>query len=312
LSGPGALVILIGTIIFYLMFKVDQEKNNGYNYKVRGVFNHIFGSNKTLDYYSNLQEKYGSPKLHSDQWGFFHITFDHLKNYLFFEGNWESLYSKYFRLVSKSSRELLPSLRDNEIFRTLIVDLDTILHSTWSRERGYERCPRKYWKTFLERMFQSGWEVIIFSNDEQMEWEENSKYIQMIDDKGYVSRILWGKDTYYFNGHKCKDVRSLGRQANRIVFLDSNPKNVQLNPQNAIILNPWLGEDSKNNDLEDISFFLEYLQKADIKDVRITIENYRGLHVPSSFREAYLDMLKAEKGSSLEKTFNFQNKNTTY
>jgi len=311
-SHSGALVMVFGATIFYLMFKIDQEKNNGYDHKVKNVFNHVFGLDKTLSYYSNLQEKYGSPRLHSEKMGFFLVTSEHLKNYFSFRGNWESLYSKYFRLVNKSPRDLLPPLRENETLRTLVIDLDTIIHSAWSREMGYERCLRKYWKTFLQRMVQSGWEIIIFSNDEQVEWEDNPKHIEMIDDRGYVSGILWGGNTCYFNGHKCKDVRSLRRQVNRLVFLDSNPKNVQLNPQNAVLINPWSDENSENNDLEDVTLFLEYLQKADIKDVRTSIEDYRGLHISSTFKEAYLDMLKVKRENNLEEKFNFQSKNLRY
>ena len=83
--------------------------------------------------------------------------------------------------------------------------------------------------------------------------------------------MLWGKDTYYFNGHRCKDLMRLNRKPSNVVLLDSQAKNIQVNdfkliifpflqieltPQNAVILTPWRGENPDDKELEDIALFL--------------------------------------------------------
>jgi len=292
-SGTGLLVMGIAALMFYGIFKIDQEKNKGFDSSVTGLFQSIFGASDTMEDFLNKYEKYGKPEQLPDDWGWFSIIFDHLKNIVTLTGNWEGLYSKLFRCVAMPEKSLLPPVRDMGNQRTLIVDLDTVIHSTWSRKDLYERHSRPHWKKFLRRMASCGWEVIMFSSDEQMDWEENPAHVAVIDDKGYINGLLWGKDMYYFNGHKCKDISRMNRRPNRVVLLDSKPKNVQLFPENAVLLTPWRGENPDDTELEDIGLFLEYLQKADVADVRSVIEDYRGLHIPSAFREAYIEQLNS-------------------
>jgi len=291
-SPTGFGILAVAALIFAGIYKIDQEKSKGHHGSYASAFTTFFGrSNNQEDYWKKI-EKYGPPERLPDDWGFFSILVNHIKNYVTLKGNWEGLYSKTFRLVAMPEKALLPPVRDMGMAqRTLIVDLDTVVHSSWSREKNYERTPRPYWSEFKRRMIMCGWEIIIFSNDEQMDWEENPAHLQVIDDKGFVSGMLWGKDTYYFNGHRCKDLMRLNRKPSNVVLLDSQSKNIQLTPQNAVILTPWRGENPDDKELEDIALFLEYLQKADVQDVREVIADYRGLHIPSAFRDAYLAML---------------------
>jgi len=292
-SLPGLFVMGVAGLLFAAIWKIDQEKSKGFHGSYTQAFTSFFGGSSTQEDFLKKIEKYGPPERIPDDWGFFRVFFEHMKNYVTLKGNWEGLYSKSFRLVSMPEKNLLPPVREmgSMIQRTLIVDLDTVIHSSWSREKHYMRTPRPYWSEFKRRMIMCGWEIVVFSTDERMDWEENPEHLQVIDDKGFVSGMLWGTDTYYFNGHRCKDLSRLNRKSKNVVFLDSKPKNIQLNPENAVLLTPWRDENPDDKELEDIALFLEYLQKADVADVREVIADYRGLHIPTAFREAYLDML---------------------
>eukprot|EP00494_Astrolonche_serrata_P026540 UN26802 len=149
-------------MLFYAIWKIDQEKNKGFDSSFTQVFHSLFGSSNTLETYLTLHEKHGPPVMIPDDWGFFRIVFDHFKNYATMSGNWESLYSKVFRIAAKPGKSLLPPTRDSDSMRTLVVDLDTVIHSTWSRKTEYERLQRPGWKKFLRRMAICGWEVVIF------------------------------------------------------------------------------------------------------------------------------------------------------
>ena len=93
------------------------------------------------------------------------------------------------------------------------------------------------------------------------DWQESPDFAKL-DGKGYVQHYLWNKDTYYFNGHRCKDLDRLNRDLSRVIVVDSDPEAVQLHPENAVMLPRWKGEDEGDTALLDIMVFLQCLPSA--------------------------------------------------
>merc|ERR1712173_304119 len=140
------------------------------------------------------------------------------------------------------------------------------------------------------KMLNSGYEIVLWSNEEQFDWEEN---MDVLDPNGIGAQMLWNKDVYYYNGHKCKNLRWLNRKMKNVILLDSNPRSAQLQPENAVILTPWRGDNKNDSELSDVSDFLSYIAMADVQDVRPVLESYEGKHIPSAFKEQYIRTLQS-------------------
>lgn len=72
-----------------------------------------------------------------------------------------------------------------------------------------------------------------------------------------------------------------------MIILDTDPKHVRNQPENAILLDPWKG-DPKDTDLVSLIPFLEYIHTMQYSDVRKVIKSFEGKHIPTEFarREA--------------------------
>ena len=212
------------------------------------------------------------------------------KNYY----NSEYIWSKLFRLFYIPSAKLLPPTKQNVY--TLVIDLDTVCHSTWSRKEGFERTMRPHYNEFIKRMFSSGWEIVIFGQCEDYDWMESPDFAKL-DGKGFIQNYLWNKDCYYFNGHRCKDLNRLGRDLKHVIAIDSDPRSIQINPENGLMLNKWTPEKEKekpDNSLLQLIEFLEYLAKAEVADVRQVLAAYRGKDIAQEFRKRYFAAVQAQ------------------
>eukprot|EP01084_Bolivina_argentea_P207553 354094_1 len=205
-SLGGMMVIVIGAAIFYWLYSVDNTKHSGIS-----SFLSRFSRTKTIEELIERQEKKPLHKI-ADDWTAFQVVLDHIANCVLcvFDSskyNSEWIWSKLFRLFYIPNSKLLPPTKQSVY--TLVIDLDTVCHSTWSRTDGFERTMRPYYKEFINRMFLSGWEVVVFGQCEDYDWVESPDFVKL-DGKGMIQNYLWSKDCYYFNGHRCKD---LGRLA---------------------------------------------------------------------------------------------------
>ena len=130
-SLGGMMVIAIGAAIFYWLYHVDNLKHSGIS-----SFLSAFSRSKTLEDFIEAQE---SRPIHRipDHWGAFQVVVDHIKNAGLClvdkdKYNSEWLWSKLFRLFYIPSAKLLPPSKQTQY--TLVIDLDTVCHSTWSRK----------------------------------------------------------------------------------------------------------------------------------------------------------------------------------
>ena len=300
-SIGGIFVLLVGAAIFYWLFNIDQQKHSEVS-----SFLSRFTRTKSID---DIIKQQQSKPIHKipDNWRWYQVIADHIKNMLLSiwsseKYNSEYIWSKLFRLFYIPSSKLLPPVKAN--IYTLVIDIDTICHSTWSRNEGFERAMRPNYSEFLSRMALCGWEVVLFGQCEQYDWEETPDIVKL-DGKGFVSHYLWNNSAYYFNGHRCKDLSRLNRDLRRVIVIDSDPRSVQLQPENAIILNKW--KNNQPNSSSDTSLlklieFLEYLAKAEVTDVRQVLAAYRGKDIAEEFRKRYFAAVHAQLASQQTET----------
>ena len=250
----------------------------------------------------DLITRQGKKPLHKipDDWNAFKVIMDHFKNLIMgiFDRSYynsEYIWSKLFRLFYIPSAKLLPPIKQN--IYTLVIDLDTVCHSTWSRKEGFERTMRPYYKEFIARMAMSGWEVVLFGQCEDYDWMESPDFIKLDGGKGYVQQYLWNKDCYYFNGHRTKDLSRLGRDLRHVIAIDNDPRAIQLQPENGIMLSRWTPDKEKtnpDNSLLQLIEFLVYLAKAEVADVRQVLSAYRGKDIAQEFRKRYFAAVQAQ------------------
>jgi len=287
-SLQGVFVICLAAGIFYGLYSIDQKKHEGISW-FKGSWSQYFSSRKTLEDFVKFREKHKFVPIRRNITGT-EIFIDHIKNIVTLTGNEDGLYSKFWNYVTMPERFLLAPMKQNINMRTLVIDVDTVIHSTWHRENGFKRTQRPGYKAFIREMAMSGYEVVLWSSEEQMDWEEHQA---SLDDQGMVSSLLWGKDLYYYNNHACKNLLGLNRKMNNVILLDSQARSCQLQPENAILLSPWRGENKHDTELKDIAEFLKFIAKADFQDVRTVLEEYRGQHIPTAFKEKFIQFLQS-------------------
>jgi len=72
-----------------------------------------------------------------------------------------------------------------------------------------------------------------------------------------------------------------------VIIIDTNPRHVREQPENAIILPKWTG-DPKDKELVSLVPFLEFIPAMQYEDVRKVVKSFEGTHIPTEFarREA--------------------------
>jgi len=287
-SPQSVFVIVLAAGVFYALYSIDQKKHEGISW-FKGSWSQYFSSRNTLEDFVKYRQQHKFTPLPRNITGT-QIFINHFKNLVTLEGNEEGLYSKFWNYVSMPEKFLLAPMKQNITMRTLVIDVDTVIHSTWHREKGFQRTQRPGYKAFIREMVMSGYEVILWSGEEQMDWEEHQA---VLDDTGLVQGMLWGKDLYYYNNHACKNLLGLNRRMNNVILLDSQARSCQLQPENAILLSPWRGENKNDTELKDIAEFLKFIAKADFQDVRQVLEEYRSQHIPTAFKEKFIQFLQS-------------------
>lgn len=84
-----------------------------------------------------------------------------------------------------------------------------------------------------------------------------------------------------------QDLSYLNRDLSKVIMIDTEPKHVRAQPENAIILPKWTG-DPKDKELVSLVPFLEFIHTMQYSDVRKVIKSFEGTHIPTEFarREA--------------------------
>lgn len=122
-------------------------------------------------------------------------------------------------------------LGNSRFVKTLVLDLDDVLvHSSWTRQRGWRSFKRPGVEDFLKHMAQY-YELVLYT-------DQNSTYadpiLDRIDPQRNISYRLYKNSTHYIDGKHVRDLSKLNRDLGRVLLLSCNPDAYSLQPENTI------------------------------------------------------------------------------
>jgi import inner membrane translocase subunit TIM50 len=154
---------------------------------------------------------------------------------------------------------------------TLILELNNVLiHTNYDRKHGWTYQKRPGVEYFLGHLFDF-YEIVIFTSDIPMTAQP---LIAAMDPNQYTMYHLYRSDTNYTNAHHIKDLTHLNRPLSKVVIVDTDPKSVQFQPENSIILDKWKG-DVSDKTLWDLVPLLQTIALHGPSDVRPVLDSYK-------------------------------------
>jgi mitochondrial import inner membrane translocase subunit TIM50 len=102
--------------------------------------------------------------------------------------------------------------------------------------------------------------------------------VTSLDKDGCIMHRLYRDATYYINGVHVKDLNRLNRNVKRMIVLDDDPLEVQLNPENLIRVKPYNDPTNRtDNTLERITPFLIEIAREGYNDIPTLLRQYQGM-----------------------------------
>jgi import inner membrane translocase subunit TIM50 len=178
---------------------------------------------------------------------------------------------------------------------TLCISLeDMLVHSEWTREHGWRVAKRPGMDYFLRYLSQY-YELVLFTT---VPFAIADPLVRKLDPFRFIMWPLYREATKFKDGEIVKDLSYLNRDLSKVIIIDTNPRHVRDQPENAIVLPKWTG-DPKDTELVSLIPFLEYIHTMQYGDVRKILKSFEGKHIPTEFarREA---IARAEFNKQLE------------
>ena len=199
----------------------------------------------------------------------------------------------------RSQEQLLPDVLPPpwQAPYTLLIELnDLLIHQSYSRKNGWRRKKRQGVDVLLENLCRH-YEIVIFTNETAMNCFE---VIEAIDKKQCSLYKLFRDSTRYKKGVYLKDLSNLNRDLSKVILVDTDRAAVACQPENAIIVPKWMGEDEL--DLVDLADMLLVIAQDRPKDVRDVIKCYTDLEDPvQAYRMRRTEILEQETRLKFEK-----------
>ena len=196
------------------------------------------------------------------------------------------------RINNINSQKLLPPQKKTNK-KTLVLDLDeTLVHSSFIPFEENDIILEVEFDNVLYNIYvlvrpnalqflinmSKYYEIVIFT-------ASLSKYanplLDIIDPKKVCSYRLFRDHCTLINGIFIKELKRLNRNIKDIIIVDNSPSSYAFNPQNGIPIKSWF-DDRKDNELEKLEPFLQFLSKVD--DVK--------LYIPFVIKENEIDFIE--------------------
>lgn len=201
--------------------------------------------------------------------------------------------------------KLLPEMPEGmKLPYTLVISLeDLMIHSTWDREHGYRTAKRPGIDYFI-RYLQQYYELVLFTS---VPIAMADPIMRKLDPYHIIYFQLGREGTKYDGGDYVKDLEYLNRPLSKTLIIDTNPKHVKNQPENAIVLPKWTGDpkDPHTKDLVALIPFLEYVATTGTADVRDVLKSFEGKDIPEEFarreaiaRKRFNEQLDAERAKA--------------
>ena len=129
---------------------------------------------------------------------------------------------------------------NNDKIFTLILEIEGTMLTTKKAENGQIIIfPRPYLKQFLREISKT-FEIIIFTSSEKC-YNVDQILNSLDKKKRFFPKRLYKENTILFNNVYLKDLSKLGRDLSKVIILDNNPLNFQLQRENGIFVRNFYG-----------------------------------------------------------------------
>ncbi|XP_065222673.1 mitochondrial import inner membrane translocase subunit TIM50-C-like [Planococcus citri] len=166
---------------------------------------------------------------------------------------------------------------------TLVLEMtDLLVHPDWTYKTGWRFKKRPNVDNFLEQVAPPLFEVVIFTAEQAFTMNH---IVQQLNKNGSIVYMLFRDSTDFIEGHHVKNLDWLNRDLSKVIVVDWNPESVKLQPNNALVISRWHGNDDDQT-LSDLASFLKAIAYSKVDDVRDVLEYYRQFDDPlAAFRE---------------------------
>ena len=163
----------------------------------------------------------------------------------------------------------LETMKYPEYIPTLVMDLDKVLcHMEYDRKTGWQVVKRPGADQFLKEM-QHYYEIVVFSDDVvPVASEVMARW--GVPCTGVLHRDLCRKTSKGY----IKDLSHLGRKPEKLIMIDHDPVAFSRQPENGILVKPFLGDES-DRELFDLIEFLKAAATSQ-DDTRQYIKRFGG------------------------------------
>lgn len=185
------------------------------------------------------------------------------------------------------SDKLLPDPLEYPMYQpkyTIVVELTGLMvHSNWTHKHGWRFQKRPGLDMFLSQTGYPNFELVVWTVENGMTFFPI--LMNMDPEQRSIMYRLFRDATKYQNGVHIKELSNLNRDLKRVIVVDWNKDHVQHNPDNALILKKWEGDNSDRT-LIGLAQLLHEIKDNDIDDVRDVLTYYRQFEDPiEAFRE---------------------------
>jgi len=197
------------------------------------------------------------------------------------------------------SDKLLPDPLEPPYFQpkyTLVLELTGLLvTSNWTHKHGWRFQKRPGLDIFLSQIGYPNFEVVIWTVENSMTF---FPIINGMDPNNqHIMYRLFRDATRFKKGTHTKDLYSLNRDLKKVIVVDWNKDSTQDNPENALTMKKWTG-DNTDRSLIGLAQFLHEIKDSDVDDVREVLQYYRQFEDPiEAFRE---NQRKLEENMKIE------------
>ena len=187
--------------------------------------------------------------------------------------NLSILYYNNFKNIlekNKVKAPFLPPLDTNKYKYSLILDLDeTLVHYIEEENRAYVQV-RPYADFFLNEMSKY-FELIIFTAAAE---DYADIVLNELDKNKVINYKLYRKHTEQINGIFIKDLSKIGRDLTKILIIDNNKDNFNLQPENGLHICSFIG-DQNDDELYNLSCDLMKIIESNKDDIRPIIKEIK-------------------------------------
>ena len=184
-----------------------------------------------------------------------------------------SLYYTNFKNIlekNKVKAPFLPPLDTKKYKYSLILDLDeTLVHYIEEENRAYVQV-RPYADFFLNEMSKY-FELIIFTAAAE---DYADIVLNELDKNKVINYKLYRKHTEQINGIFIKDLSKIGRDLTKILIVDNNKDNFNLQPENGLHICSFIG-DQNDDELYNLSCDLMKIIESNKDDIRPIIKEIK-------------------------------------